>query len=205
MRREDRWARAAAGGAGRARAPRATAGGGRRDAGAGATPSRAGCSATLSGSRSARPLEQARRERVEALGPPVAVGAGAAPKRNGAVTSSTSAPARASAAASSWSYAGVKAGGSASTTRMGSTVERLLVRTWNLFHGNTKPPGRKGFLDEMVAARDCRCARHRLSAGGPCVGAEPPRSLERHDGGRRRGEALDARPVPVRRPSSAAS
>jgi endonuclease/exonuclease/phosphatase family metal-dependent hydrolase len=35
-------------------------------------------------------------------------------------------------------------------TRIGSTVERLLVRTWNLFHGNTKPPGRKAFLDEMI-------------------------------------------------------
>ena len=33
---------------------------------------------------------------------------------------------------------------------MGSTVERLLVRTWNLFHGNTKPPGRAAFLEEMV-------------------------------------------------------
>jgi endonuclease/exonuclease/phosphatase family metal-dependent hydrolase len=33
---------------------------------------------------------------------------------------------------------------------MSSTVERLLVRTWNLFHGNTKPPGRKAFLGEMV-------------------------------------------------------
>jgi endonuclease/exonuclease/phosphatase family metal-dependent hydrolase len=33
---------------------------------------------------------------------------------------------------------------------MGSTVERLLVRTWNLFHGNTKPPGRRAFLEEMV-------------------------------------------------------
>ncbi|HMI29040.1 MAG TPA: endonuclease/exonuclease/phosphatase family protein [Gaiellaceae bacterium] len=33
---------------------------------------------------------------------------------------------------------------------MGSTVERLLVRTWNLFHGNTKPPGRDAFLEEMV-------------------------------------------------------
>ena len=33
---------------------------------------------------------------------------------------------------------------------MGSTVERLLVRTWNLFHGNTKPPGRKAFLEEMM-------------------------------------------------------
>lgn len=33
---------------------------------------------------------------------------------------------------------------------MGSTVERLLVRTWNLFHGRTKPIGRKAFLEEMV-------------------------------------------------------
>ena len=33
---------------------------------------------------------------------------------------------------------------------MGSTVERLLVRTWNLFHGNAQPPGRKAFLEEMV-------------------------------------------------------
>jgi endonuclease/exonuclease/phosphatase family metal-dependent hydrolase len=33
---------------------------------------------------------------------------------------------------------------------MSSTVERLLVRTWNLFHGNTKPPGRDAFLEEMV-------------------------------------------------------
>jgi endonuclease/exonuclease/phosphatase family metal-dependent hydrolase len=44
----------------------------------------------------------------------------------------------------------VKAGGSEMTTRIVSTVERLLVRTWNLFHGNTKPPGRNAFLDEMV-------------------------------------------------------
>jgi endonuclease/exonuclease/phosphatase family metal-dependent hydrolase len=33
---------------------------------------------------------------------------------------------------------------------MGSTVERLLVRTWNLFHGNTRPPGRRAYLEEMV-------------------------------------------------------
>jgi endonuclease/exonuclease/phosphatase family metal-dependent hydrolase len=31
-----------------------------------------------------------------------------------------------------------------------STVERLLVRTWNLFHGNSQPPGRRAFLKEMV-------------------------------------------------------
>jgi endonuclease/exonuclease/phosphatase family metal-dependent hydrolase len=33
---------------------------------------------------------------------------------------------------------------------MGGTVERLLVRTWNLFHGNTQPPGRRAFLEAMV-------------------------------------------------------
>jgi endonuclease/exonuclease/phosphatase family metal-dependent hydrolase len=27
---------------------------------------------------------------------------------------------------------------------------RLLVRTWNLFHGNTQPTGRRAFLEEMV-------------------------------------------------------
>jgi endonuclease/exonuclease/phosphatase family metal-dependent hydrolase len=43
---------------------------------------------------------------------------------------------------------------------MGSTVERLLVRTWNLFHGNTQPPGRQAFLEEMV---------RRASADGPAV------------------------------------
>lgn len=44
----------------------------------------------------------------------------------------------------------MKAGGSASTTYTGSTVERLLVRTWNLFHGNAVPPEREAFLAEMV-------------------------------------------------------
>jgi endonuclease/exonuclease/phosphatase family metal-dependent hydrolase len=44
----------------------------------------------------------------------------------------------------------VNAGGSASTIRIGSTVERLLVRTWNVFHGNTKPPTRRAFLEQMV-------------------------------------------------------
>jgi endonuclease/exonuclease/phosphatase family metal-dependent hydrolase len=33
---------------------------------------------------------------------------------------------------------------------VGITVERLLVRTWNLFHGNTVPLGRNAFLDRMV-------------------------------------------------------
>src|SRR3954451_10299742 len=26
----------------------------------------------------------------------------------------------------------------------------MLVRTWNLFHGNTSPPGRRSYLREMV-------------------------------------------------------
>src|SRR5437764_4573424 len=63
--------------------------------------------------------------------------------------SSTSAPFRASAAASSWSYAGVNAGGSATTMRT-LTVNRLLVRTWNVFHGNASPPERHAYLREMV-------------------------------------------------------
>jgi endonuclease/exonuclease/phosphatase family metal-dependent hydrolase len=33
---------------------------------------------------------------------------------------------------------------------MRSTVERLLVRTWNIFHGNTKPRGRRTYTDEVV-------------------------------------------------------
>jgi endonuclease/exonuclease/phosphatase family metal-dependent hydrolase len=44
----------------------------------------------------------------------------------------------------------VKAGGSASTTYIGITVERLLVRTWNVFHGNANPPERRAFLEEAV-------------------------------------------------------
>src|SRR5436305_11178718 len=41
---------------------------------------------------------------------------------------------------------------SASTRRL----RRVLVRTWNLFHGNTHPPQRRAFLREMVQliARD---------------------------------------------------
>jgi endonuclease/exonuclease/phosphatase family metal-dependent hydrolase len=44
----------------------------------------------------------------------------------------------------------VKAGGSASATRTSLQYGPVLVRTWNLFHGNTKPPERRAFLDEMV-------------------------------------------------------
>ena len=44
----------------------------------------------------------------------------------------------------------MNAGGSARTTYIGSTVERLLVRTWNVFHGNADPPERTAFLEECV-------------------------------------------------------
>ncbi|MSY59919.1 MAG: hypothetical protein F2663_05700 [Actinobacteria bacterium] len=33
---------------------------------------------------------------------------------------------------------------------MSRTVKGMLIRTWNLFHGNTSPPGRKAYLEEMV-------------------------------------------------------
>ena len=90
------------------------------------------------------------------------------------MTSSTSAPARASAAASSWSYGGVNAGGSARTTR---TAPRLRppcacsIRSWNVFHGNSRPararllPPRDGRL--ATAGRPGRA----LPAGAAALGA----------------------------------
>src|SRR5579863_4682891 len=36
------------------------------------------------------------------------------------------------------------------TTRTPRTVERVLVRSWNLFNGNTFPPGRRAHLREMI-------------------------------------------------------
>src|SRR5205823_10523469 len=64
----------------------------------------------------------------------------------------TAAPSRASAGASSWSYGGVKAGGSASSTRTAPYATRvaMLVRTWNLFHGRPSPPRRRAFLRQMI-------------------------------------------------------
>ena len=47
----------------------------------------------------------------------------------------------------------MKAGGSAITTRNRPRLARrlaLLVRTWNVFHGNAVPPERDAFLEEMV-------------------------------------------------------
>jgi endonuclease/exonuclease/phosphatase family metal-dependent hydrolase len=36
------------------------------------------------------------------------------------------------------------------TMRTGRRLRRVLVRTWNLFHGNAAPPERRAFLREMV-------------------------------------------------------
>ncbi|HXK14971.1 MAG TPA: hypothetical protein VNH45_10580, partial [Gaiellaceae bacterium] len=55
----------------------------------------------------ARPLEETGRQGIEALAPLVTVRLRSSPKRKRDVASSTSAPERASAAASSWSYQGV--------------------------------------------------------------------------------------------------
>lgn len=48
----------------------------------------------------------------------------------------------------------------------------MLIRTWNLFHGNTLPPGRKRHVEEMVRL---------VSHGADAVGLQevPPWALER--------------------------
>jgi endonuclease/exonuclease/phosphatase family metal-dependent hydrolase len=49
----------------------------------------------------------------------------------------------------------------------------VIVRTWNLFHGNTFPPGRKRYVEEMVRL---------VSDGGPdavCLQEVPPWALVR--------------------------
>ena len=49
----------------------------------------------------------------------------------------------------------------------------MLIRTWNLFHGNTVPLGRKRYVEEMVRL---------VTEGGPdavCLQEVPPWSLER--------------------------
>jgi endonuclease/exonuclease/phosphatase family metal-dependent hydrolase len=49
----------------------------------------------------------------------------------------------------------------------------VVIRTWNLFHGNTNPPGRKRYVEEMVRL---------ITAGEPdavCLQEVPPWSVER--------------------------
>jgi endonuclease/exonuclease/phosphatase family metal-dependent hydrolase len=67
----------------------------------------------------------------------------------------------------------------------------LLVRTWNVFHGNANPPERRGFLEEMVRL---------ASADGPdvlCLQELPVWALSRLDdwSGMRSFDAVAARPL----------
>jgi endonuclease/exonuclease/phosphatase family metal-dependent hydrolase len=67
----------------------------------------------------------------------------------------------------------------------------LLVRTWNVFHGNANPPERRGFLEEMVRL---------ASADGPdvlCLQELPVWALSRLDdwSGMRSFGAVAARPL----------
>ncbi len=66
----------------------------------------------------------------------------------------------------------------------------LLVRTWNVFHGNAKPPERRGFLEEAVRL---------ITADGPdvvCLQELPVWSLSRLEGwsGMRAFGAVASRP-----------
>ena len=68
----------------------------------------------------------------------------------------------------------------------------MLVRTWNVFHGNTYPPQRRAFLREMIELVTARRAGRRLPPGAPALGAPAPRALERHARGERRRAAVAA-------------
>ena len=150
---------------------------GRRRAGGARRASPNGCSSAFSGHAQARAAEDARRERVEELAPPVAVRARAS--RNGTRRHELDlGPARASAAASSWSYIGVNAGGSARTTR---TVPRLGGGRWpcSCAAGTSstaaQPPGRRSHLERDGRARLARRAGRRCASrrcrSGRCRGS----------------------------------
>jgi endonuclease/exonuclease/phosphatase family metal-dependent hydrolase len=69
----------------------------------------------------------------------------------------------------------------------------VLVRTWNVFHGNSAPPGRRSYLDEMIEL---------MATGGPgivCVQEVPAWALARFTVGH-----VAARPClgPVRIPAT---
>ena len=76
------------------------------------------------------------------------------------------------------------------------TVGEVLVRTWNLFHGNTNPPRRAAYLREMVETDQRRQSGRRLPAGDPGVGAAEAPRLDGHAGRDRACETGEARAVP---------
>ncbi len=61
---------------------------------------------------------------------------------------------------------------------------QLLVRSWNVFHGRTDPPGRRRLPPGDGGARDRRPTRRPLPPGGARLGAAPARGLERRDDAR---------------------
>ena len=166
----------------RARVQRATAGGRRRRGSARAAPARPGARAPSAAAAAASGGRAATRAGRRARSAGSRRARGASPKRKREVTSSTSAPARASAAASSWSYGGVNAGGSARTTRIARTLVglALLVRSWNVFHGNAARPAGAADLRRWCGSRPPTPGR-RVPAGGAGLGAAAARRLERDD------------------------
>ena len=145
----------------RARARRATEGGGRRRAGASSRRIPTGCSSDLApraGRHRGRCRSTAGRSSRRARTRPAS---GRAPKRNGAVTSSTRAPARAERGGQLVVVRRREGGGigeddvhrrRATTVPVASAAGTmgLVVRTWNVFHGNADPPRRAGYLRRMI-------------------------------------------------------
>ena len=87
----------------------------------------------------------------------------------------------------------------------------MLVRTWNLFHGNTEPPERRAFLARWSssspptartssACRRCRSGRCRTSSGGAaCARSAPsPRGRGSERRARRLAHRAPPRPAPLR-------
>ena len=68
---------------------------------------------------------------------------------------------------------GVAAAGSPLRASLASVRLPLLVRTWNVFHGNALPPRRRGYLREMIELVCDGPAGRRLFAGAPGVGNLP--------------------------------
>ncbi len=138
----------------------------------------------------ARAAEHARGERVEALARGGSRRGAAAPRTGTAKWRArrrgpaARAPPRARGRTTACRRAGRRSRPSRSPT-----VSAVLVRTWNVFHGNTVPPGRRAHLREMIELDRGRLARRGVPAGGSAVGVRLARRLERHEGDRRPRQA----------------
>ena len=161
-----------------------------------ASASTARCSTAFSGSRRRERAEEPRRERIEAL----------------ACAGSRPAPGGVAEAEARGDELDVRArprerGGElvvvprrerrrvGETTRTRSSVDGVLVRSWNLFHGNALPAERRAFLDEMIALATADDPDVALPAGGAGLGARPVHGAATSPRRPRVG------PLPIRRPS----